>query len=101
MASTPLGRRAKLGLAGAVVLVLGAVGYGWSRASHVTPRGGSGAGSAEVHRQGESDPLVYITRTGKKYHRAGCRYLKSSEEVTLSDAQGRGLTPCSACRPPR
>jgi len=101
MASTPLSRRAKLRLAGVAVLVLGAVGYGWSKAMHSTPREGSSVGSSEVRRQRDSEPIVYITRTGKKYHRAGCRYLKSSEEVTLGDAQGRGLTPCSACRPPR
>lgn len=41
---------------------------------------------------------VYITNTGKKYHTAGCGSLsKSCIPVTLKDAQGRGLTPCSRC----
>jgi len=44
---------------------------------------------------------VYITRTGKKYHRDGCRYLRSSRiPVSLKDAKANGYTPCSVCRPP-
>jgi endonuclease YncB( thermonuclease family) len=42
----------------------------------------------------------YATRSGKKYHRAGCRYLsKSSAPYSLADAQQR-YGPCSHCRPP-
>lgn len=43
--------------------------------------------------------MVYITKTGAKYHRAGCRHLrKSSIPISLSDAQS-GYSPCSVCRP--
>lgn len=45
--------------------------------------------------------VVYRTRTGKKYHRAGCSYLKSIIETTVSEAQAMGLGPCSVCNPPR
>ena len=45
--------------------------------------------------------IVYRTRTGKKYHRAGCSYLKSIIETTVSEAQSMGLGPCSRCNPPR
>ena len=45
--------------------------------------------------------VVYRTRTGKKYHRAGCSYLKSIIETTASEAQAMGLGPCSRCNPPR
>lgn len=49
----------------------------------------------------EKDIIVYITRTGKKYHRAGCSYLrKSSIPISLKDAKSRGYTPCSRCNPP-
>ncbi|HEY3283093.1 MAG TPA: hypothetical protein VGN26_12540 [Armatimonadota bacterium] len=42
--------------------------------------------------------LVHVTRTGSKYHSAGCRYLSQSDStVTLADAEARGLTPCSVC----
>lgn len=44
--------------------------------------------------------IVYITNTGTKYHRAGCRYLsKSMIPISLSDAIARGYTPCSVCKP--
>ncbi len=49
----------------------------------------------------QDDPTVYITRTGAKYHTAGCRYLKkSSIPISLSEAIERGYTPCSVCHPP-
>lgn len=41
---------------------------------------------------------VYITDTGSKYHSAGCRYLKSSHEISLDEAEARGYEPCSVCR---
>jgi hypothetical protein len=45
---------------------------------------------------------VYITRTGEKYHRAGCQHLRrSSIPITLTDAIKRGYAPCKVCRPPR
>ncbi len=45
--------------------------------------------------------VVYRTRTGSKYHRSGCSYLKSKIETTVSEAQAMGLGPCSRCNPPR
>jgi hypothetical protein len=48
------------------------------------------------------EQAVYITRTGKKYHRANCRYLSQSKIAsTLKDAKARGLTACSVCKPPQ
>lgn len=41
---------------------------------------------------------VYVTRTGSKYHRAGCQYLRKSQiSISLSDAIARGYTACSKC----
>ena len=49
----------------------------------------------------DDDLIVYRTKTGSKYHRAGCRYLsKSSYPIKLSDAVKR-YGPCSVCRPPK
>lgn len=49
-----------------------------------------------------SETMVYITATGKKYHRAGCRTLKKSDtEVTLDEAKSMGLSPCGICNPPQ
>lgn len=47
------------------------------------------------------DQVVYRTKTGKKYHRSGCSYLKSKIQTTVSEAQAMGLGPCSGCNPPR
>jgi hypothetical protein len=58
--------------------------------------GGGGGGG------GGSGTTVYITRTGEKYHRSGCRYLSQSKiAISLADAKARGYTPCSVCDPPR
>jgi hypothetical protein len=44
---------------------------------------------------------VYITRTGEKYHRDGCRYLRQSKiSISLDDAR-RSYGPCSVCSPPQ
>lgn len=41
---------------------------------------------------------VYITSTGSKYHRAGCRHLSDSKtEIELSKAQSQGYEPCGTC----
>ena len=49
----------------------------------------------------EKSETVYITRTGKKYHRAGCRYLaKSMIPISLKEAKQLGYGPCSVCGPP-
>lgn len=48
-----------------------------------------------------SSAIVYRTKTGSKYHNAGCSYLKSSIETTVSEAKSMGLTPCSRCNPPQ
>ena len=45
------------------------------------------------------DEIVYVTRTGTKYHRAGCRHLARSQiPIALKDAVKR-LGPCSVCKP--
>jgi len=42
--------------------------------------------------------LVYITKTGNKYHKKGCRYLRSSmTKITLKEAKKENYTPCSVC----
>lgn len=50
----------------------------------------------EVARE---DPVVYITNTGSKYHRAGCRHLKTQIKTTLSAVAG-AYEPCGTCSPP-
>lgn len=46
------------------------------------------------------DPIVYITNTGEKYHRSGCRFLDESKiEIPLSEAAAI-YSPCGVCNPP-
>lgn len=54
-----------------------------------------------VPKQTPQSVTVYITKTGAKYHRDGCRYLsKSKIPISLSDAKS-GYGPCSVCNPPQ
>lgn len=56
---------------------------------------------AAAQAQQNNDPTVYITNTGGKYHRAGCRFLKQSQiEKHLSEVKGV-YGPCGVCNPPQ
>lgn len=58
--------------------------------------------TSSVMNDDDSKIIVYITKTGKKYHRSTCRYLsKSKIAITLENAKKSGYTPCSICNPPR
>jgi endonuclease YncB( thermonuclease family) len=48
-----------------------------------------------------TDTVVYITRTGNRYHRAGCRFLaRGATPIRLAEVGGK-YQPCAACDPPR
>ena len=58
------------------------------------------AHEAKERRQEPESVTVYATRTGTKYHQAGCQHLtKSQVPMALSTALERGLTPCGTCQP--
>jgi len=64
------------------------------------PQPGIEYSAGTVEPGGEDVVIVYITRTGTKYHRADCHHLKHSRiPIRLSEAQKR-YQPCSACKPP-
>lgn len=45
---------------------------------------------------------VYVTPSGKKYHRQNCRTLSRSKTVislSIDSAKSRGYTPCKVCNP--
>jgi biopolymer transport protein ExbD len=49
-------------------------------------------------QQDQQPQTVYVTRTGKKYHRDGCRYLAASKiAISLKDAKAKGYTACKVC----
>ena len=46
---------------------------------------------------------VYVTKDGKKYHLADCRYVKDKKdltEYTVTEAKKKGLEACKVCKPP-
>ncbi|MFT5213127.1 MAG: hypothetical protein ACI9WV_000843 [Patiriisocius sp.] len=43
---------------------------------------------------------VYVTKTGKKYHKENCRYLKVSKNKTIiKKAKAKGYLACKVCVP--
>ncbi|EDM37745.1 prophage LambdaCh01, thermonuclease [Pedobacter sp. BAL39] len=50
-----------------------------------------------VHKK---DKIVYITRTGAKYHESSCRYLRQSKiQTTKKEAISNGYDACKVCKP--
>jgi DNA-directed RNA polymerase subunit RPC12/RpoP len=46
------------------------------------------------------EETFYITRTGARYHRGGCRHLRRSAiPITRAEAEAQGYTPCRVCYP--
>jgi len=77
----------------------------WWPADHRQPSGDtSAARRSPASRTSEEskDVVVYVTRTGEKYHCKGCAHLrKSSIPLSLAEAKRKGYTPCSHCKPPK
>jgi hypothetical protein len=47
------------------------------------------------------DTVVYITKTGEKYHTEGCSSLRNSKiAITLGEAVLKGYESCQRCKPP-
>jgi len=43
---------------------------------------------------------VYITKSGKKYHKTSCRHLsKSKIEIEIKNAKENGYKACKTCKP--
>lgn len=52
----------------------------------------------EVSNNSGSSTMVWIPKSGKKYHRSSsCSNMKNPSQVTLEKAQSLGYTPCSKC----
>lgn len=74
---------------------LARIGIGSSTSLRGPPSGQSG------YEQTSDDPIVYVTRTGAKYHAEDCRHLSRSKiPMKLSEATQR-YSPCSVCNPPQ
>jgi hypothetical protein len=49
---------------------------------------------------GNSADAVFVTPSGKKYHRADCSFAKNARSISLQEAIQKGYTACSRCKPP-
>lgn len=55
---------------------------------------------SSIGQKDQKEETVYITNTGEKYHREGCRHLaKSKIAIKKSDAIAKGYGACKVCRP--
>jgi endonuclease YncB( thermonuclease family) len=54
----------------------------------------------KAKRAAQEGVTVYVTRTGAKYHRGTCSYLRKSRIAMKLDEAKRRYSPCSRCRPP-
>ena len=52
---------------------------------------------ASAHKQNQNNSIVYITKSGKKYHLSYTCGGNEYYECTLTQAIERGLTPCKRC----
>ena len=56
------------------------------------------AAAAPVSRASSGGNMVWIPRTGSKYHsRSNCSKMKNPVQVTLQEAVSMGYTPCKVC----
>lgn len=53
----------------------------------------------QMESASNASDTVYITASGKRYHRKECRYAKTASPVTRAEAEAKGLTPCKQCKP--
>lgn len=60
------------------------------------------ATASQVAQSDNKSTIVYITKSGKKYHNDGCSSLaKSKIAINLGDAKSQGYDACSICNPPK
>ena len=60
------------------------------------------ADSAAPAAEATEATIVYLGKTGTRYHNPGCRYLKGAgKQTTIGDAMKKGYAACNACKAPR
>lgn len=55
--------------------------------------------SKQAPKQETKTETVYVTSSGKKYHKSTCRYVKdkSTTSYSIDEAKKKGYTACSVC----
>ncbi len=60
---------------------------------------GAGAASFTIDTPPQTDPVVYVTKHGQKYHRNACRYLDQSKRAVKLTCARQFREPCKVCKP--
>ncbi|MBO5453729.1 MAG: hypothetical protein J6A69_07185 [Clostridia bacterium] len=47
----------------------------------------------------DGSPIVYVTKSGSKYHLKRCKYASNGIEISQTQATDRHYLPCSKCKP--
>jgi hypothetical protein len=56
--------------------------------------------AGRISQSQTKDSVVYTTKTGEKYYRDGCRYLRQSKiKTTRKEAIKDGYGACKVCKP--
>lgn len=83
--------------------------YSTDSAEELVAKGYEPCGNCEPYEMPEPEPeptptpsqsetMVWIPKSGSKYHsHAGCSNMKNPSQVTQSEAEARGYTPCKKC----
>lgn len=89
-----------------VVLTLLVISFGVYTAYRQGYDNGYGVGyetgrNITVYDSSDSSPAVYITKSGKKFHKKSCENIRNRETsvVSAKKAQELGYDRCSVCRP--
>jgi hypothetical protein len=60
------------------------------------------AASPATPGEASASTVVYLGKSGSRYHLKGCRYLKGAgKEITVGEAMKKGYAPCNVCKAPR
>lgn len=66
-----------------------------------TPKPTPASEPTSVVQDDNKSITVYVTKTGSKYHRSGCRYLSKSKIAINLETAKVLYDPCSICKPPQ
>jgi peptidoglycan hydrolase CwlO-like protein len=72
----------------------------WDEAFQELKEKGSGITYFAASVQDTSEKMVWIPKSGKKYHKVStCSNMNNPMQVAVSTATSRGYTPCKKCKP--
>lgn len=82
------------------ILTLGCMFIGYRTISPIHTQNGYTNAQSEIRKDTEDNTLVYVTKSGKKYHAKNCVYIKNKSNVTeinVDDAEMLGYEKCDVC----